>query len=73
MRKMQERYSKCNVNIQELSKKLNEFLDEKLEGLISDIEGTEAVPTTDFKELFKEQQYMFKALAGLRSLALMFW
>ena len=43
----------CNVDIQELSKKLNEFLDEKLEGLISDIEGTEAVPTTGFQRVIQ--------------------
>ncbi len=43
----------CNVDIAILSEKLNEFLDEKLEGLISDVEGTEAVPTTGFQRVIQ--------------------
>ncbi len=35
----------CNVDIKVLTEKLKTFLDEKLEGLISDLEGAEAVPS----------------------------
>ncbi len=43
----------CNVNVEVLSEQLNDFLNEKLEGLISDIEGTEAVPTTGFQRVIQ--------------------
>ena len=43
----------CNVDIKVLTEKLKTFLDEKLEGLISDLEGAEAVPTTGFQRVIQ--------------------
>ena len=43
----------CNVDIKVLTEKLMTFLDEKLEGLISDLEGAEAVPTTGFQRVIQ--------------------
>ena len=43
----------CNVDIKVLTEKLVTFLDEKLEGLISDLEGAEAVPTTGFQRVIQ--------------------
>ena len=43
----------CNVNVVLLSDQLNDFLNEKLEGLVSDIEGAEAVPTTGFQRVIQ--------------------
>jgi ATP-dependent Clp protease ATP-binding subunit ClpA len=43
----------CNVDIKVLTEKLKTFLNEKLEGLISDLEGAEAVPTTGFQRVIQ--------------------
>ena len=43
----------CNVDIKVLTEKLKTFLEEKLEGLISDLEGAEAVPTTGFQRVIQ--------------------
>ncbi|MFL2807114.1 MAG: ATP-dependent Clp protease ATP-binding subunit ClpA [Paracoccaceae bacterium] len=43
----------CNVDIKVLTEKLKTFLDEKLEGLITDLEGAEAVPTTGFQRVIQ--------------------
>ena len=43
----------CNVDIKVLTEKLKTFLEEKLDGLISDLEGAEAVPTTGFQRVIQ--------------------
>ncbi|PZQ52445.1 MAG: ATP-dependent Clp protease ATP-binding subunit ClpA [Rhodovulum sulfidophilum] len=43
----------CGVDIEKLRKTIVAFLDEELEALISDIEGSEAAPTTGFQRVIQ--------------------
>ncbi len=43
----------CGVNIGDLRTNLTKFLDEELESLVSDIDGSEAVPTTGFQRVIQ--------------------
>ncbi len=43
----------CNVNLEELRKTLVEFVDEDLSTLVTDIEGSEAVPTAAFQRVIQ--------------------
>ncbi|AVO36879.1 ATP-dependent Clp protease ATP-binding subunit ClpA [Pukyongiella litopenaei] len=43
----------CNVNIDELRATLTEFVDEDLSNLVTDIEGSEAVPTAAFQRVIQ--------------------
>ncbi len=43
----------CNVNLDELRKTLQEFVEEELSSLVTDIEGSEAVPTAAFQRVIQ--------------------
>ena len=43
----------CGVDIEKLRKTIVAFLDEELDALISDIEGSEAAPTTGFQRVIQ--------------------
>lgn len=43
----------CNVDLDELRKTLNEFVEEELASLVTDIEGSEAVPTAAFQRVIQ--------------------
>ena len=43
----------CNVNLVELRSTLVEFIDEDLSNLVTDIDGSEAVPTTAFQRVIQ--------------------
>jgi ATP-dependent Clp protease ATP-binding subunit ClpA len=43
----------CSVDLEELSKALNEFIEEDLSTLVTDIEGSEAVPTAAFQRVIQ--------------------
>jgi len=43
----------CGVEISELRATLTEFIDDELESLISDVEGSEAAPTTGFQRVIQ--------------------
>ncbi|MEL6680386.1 MAG: AAA family ATPase, partial [Pseudomonadota bacterium] len=43
----------CSVDLEKLRGTLTKFLDEELEALISDIEGSEAAPTTGFQRVIQ--------------------
>ncbi|MEL6425535.1 MAG: AAA family ATPase, partial [Pseudomonadota bacterium] len=43
----------CSVDLEKLRTTLTKFLDEELEALISDIEGSEAAPTTGFQRVIQ--------------------
>ena len=43
----------CNVNLEELRKTLVKFVDEDLSTLVTDIEGSEAVPTAAFQRVIQ--------------------
>jgi ATP-dependent Clp protease ATP-binding subunit ClpA len=43
----------CGVNIDELRKDLEEFIDDDLSNLVTDIEGSEAVPTAAFQRVIQ--------------------
>ncbi|QHQ36220.1 ATP-dependent Clp protease ATP-binding subunit ClpA [Algicella marina] len=43
----------CGVNLDELRGTLTKFLDEELESLVSDIDGSEAAPTTGFQRVIQ--------------------
>ncbi|MCH8465389.1 MAG: ATP-dependent Clp protease ATP-binding subunit ClpA [Roseinatronobacter sp.] len=43
----------CNVNLDELRKTLQDFVEEELSSLVTDIEGSEAVPTAAFQRVIQ--------------------
>ncbi|MEM9009892.1 MAG: ATP-dependent Clp protease ATP-binding subunit ClpA [Pseudomonadota bacterium] len=43
----------CSVDLDKLRSTLTNFLDEELEPLVSDVEGSEAVPTTSFQRVIQ--------------------
>ena len=43
----------CNVDLDELRKTLEEFIEEELASLVTDIEGSEAVPTAAFQRVIQ--------------------
>ncbi len=43
----------CSVNLDRLRTTLTDFLDEELDALVSDIEGSEAAPTTGFQRVIQ--------------------
>ena len=43
----------CGVNLDELRTALTKFIDEELEALVSDVEGSEAAPTTGFQRVIQ--------------------
>jgi ATP-dependent Clp protease ATP-binding subunit ClpA len=43
----------CNVDLDELRKTLHEFIEEELSSLVTDIEGSEAVPTAAFQRVIQ--------------------
>ncbi|NNU79509.1 ATP-dependent Clp protease ATP-binding subunit ClpA [Halovulum dunhuangense] len=43
----------CSVNLDELRQTLTKFLDEELDSLVSDIDGSEAAPTTGFQRVIQ--------------------
>ncbi len=43
----------CNVDLDELRKTLNEFVEDELASLVTDIEGSEAVPTAAFQRVIQ--------------------
>ncbi len=43
----------CSVDLGELRTKLTKFLDEELDSLVSDIDGSEAAPTTGFQRVIQ--------------------
>jgi len=43
----------CSVDLEELRKTLVKFLDEELDSLVSDIDGSEAAPTTGFQRVIQ--------------------
>ncbi len=43
----------CNVDLDELRKTLQEFIEEELASLVTDIEGSEAVPTAAFQRVIQ--------------------
>ncbi|MEM6467842.1 MAG: AAA family ATPase, partial [Pseudomonadota bacterium] len=43
----------CSVDLADLRGKLTKFLDEELDSLVSDIEGSEAAPTTGFQRVIQ--------------------
>ncbi|TVP74352.1 MAG: ATP-dependent Clp protease ATP-binding subunit ClpA [Rhodobacteraceae bacterium] len=43
----------CNVDLEDLRKTLQEFVDEELSSLVTDIEGSEAVPTAAFQRVIQ--------------------
>ena len=43
----------CSVNIEDLRKSLNEFIDDDLATLVTDVEGSEAVPTAAFQRVIQ--------------------
>ncbi|MFP4043445.1 MAG: Clp protease N-terminal domain-containing protein, partial [Rhodosalinus sp.] len=43
----------CNVDTEELRGTLVDFIDEELSNLVTDIEGSEAVPTTAFQRVIQ--------------------
>ncbi|WP_439560954.1 ATP-dependent Clp protease ATP-binding subunit ClpA [Roseinatronobacter sp.] len=43
----------CNVDLDELRKTLNDFIDEELTSLVTDVEGSEAVPTAAFQRVIQ--------------------
>ena len=43
----------CSVNLDELRKDLEEFIDEDLSNLITDVDGSEAVPTAAFQRVIQ--------------------
>jgi len=43
----------CSVDLEELRKSLIKFLDEELDSLVSEIEGSEAAPTTGFQRVIQ--------------------
>ena len=43
----------CSVNLDELRKELEDFIDEDLSNLITDVDGSEAVPTAAFQRVIQ--------------------
>lgn len=43
----------CNVDLEELRKTLNDFIEEELTSLVTDVEGSEAVPTAAFQRVIQ--------------------
>ncbi len=43
----------CGVELEELRRALSKFVDEELESLISDVDGSEAAPTTGFQRVIQ--------------------
>ena len=43
----------CGVNLDELRAALTKFIDEELEALVSDVDGSEAAPTTGFQRVIQ--------------------
>ncbi len=43
----------CSVNLDDLRKTLNEFIDDDLSTLVTDVEGSEAVPTAAFQRVIQ--------------------
>ena len=43
----------CGVNLDELRTALTKFIDEELEALVSDVDGSEAAPTTGFQRVIQ--------------------
>jgi len=43
----------CNVDLDELRKTLNDFIEEELTSLVTDVEGSEAVPTAAFQRVIQ--------------------
>jgi ATP-dependent Clp protease ATP-binding subunit ClpA len=43
----------CGVDITKLEKSITKFLDEELDSLVSEVEGSEAVPTTGFQRVIQ--------------------
>ncbi|TVQ58916.1 MAG: ATP-dependent Clp protease ATP-binding subunit ClpA, partial [Rhodobacteraceae bacterium] len=43
----------CGVNIDELKAALTKFIDDELEALIADVDGSEAAPTTGFQRVIQ--------------------
>jgi ATP-dependent Clp protease ATP-binding subunit ClpA len=43
----------CGVDLEELRRALTKFIDEELEALVSDVEGSEAAPTTGFQRVIQ--------------------
>ncbi|MSU89646.1 ATP-dependent Clp protease ATP-binding subunit ClpA, partial [Rhodobacteraceae bacterium 2CG4] len=43
----------CSVDLEELRQTLTKFLDEELDSLVSDIDGSEAAPTTGFQRVIQ--------------------
>ncbi|MCB2127269.1 MAG: ATP-dependent Clp protease ATP-binding subunit ClpA, partial [Rhodobacteraceae bacterium] len=43
----------CSVDIEELKKTLSDFIDDDLSTLVTDVEGSEAVPTAAFQRVIQ--------------------
>ncbi len=43
----------CGVNLDELGQALRRFIDNELEALVSDVDGSEAAPTTGFQRVIQ--------------------
>ena len=43
----------CSVDLEDLKKTLNEFIDDDLSSLVTDVEGSEAVPTAAFQRVIQ--------------------
>ncbi|MFN3615646.1 MAG: Clp protease N-terminal domain-containing protein, partial [Rubrimonas sp.] len=43
----------CGVDLDDLRKALTKFIDEELEALVSDVDGSEAAPTTGFQRVIQ--------------------
>ena len=56
----------CSVDTEELRQTLAGFIDDDLSNLITDIEGSEAVPTAAFQRVIQRAAIHVKALAALK-------
>jgi ATP-dependent Clp protease ATP-binding subunit ClpA len=54
----------CSVDTEELRQNLVEFIDEELANLITDIDGSEAVPTAAFQRVIQRAAIHVQSLAA---------
>jgi ATP-dependent Clp protease ATP-binding subunit ClpA len=63
----------CSVDLKELRKNLEDFIDDDLSTLVTDVDGSEAVPTAAFQRVIQRAAIHVQSRAAPRSRAPTSW